>query len=413
MTSITIPIDSLDPDNFVEIEFGGVEMMSNPNRVLAEWATRPPFYVFDDGIPLVVCGRYEDVREVLVDDELFLSGIPHETGFEKFDRYLGVQTLAQIDGEKHMRIRRLMNPAFSPKAMLRLEAGIEREVDRMLDNIEAKGPEFDGMEDYAAQLLDGALLTVLLQLNPEQKAIFLEMHRLAPLTTHVKAGQSTPAECIEAFDRARETIYAVVAERRANPGEDFISDLIVARDNDDRLSDVELFDVLFTVCVAALSGTARAMGGVLYAMFRHPDQLAEVRADPSLSTLAIEECLRFHRGGYFVFPRIATRDTEIGGTKIYKGMVVRASQQAANFDPEVYPDPLRFDIHRDPKRIMSFGVGPHQCVGNRLARMAMRTALDRLLQRFPQARLVDPNFEAEYGGGIGDLRIKQLPMTIR
>jgi cytochrome P450 len=406
-------LQARDPGNFVEITLGSAEMLADVQATLAQWATRRPFYVADDGIPLVICGRYADVRDVMLDDELFPSGLPHKRGFEKFDKFLGVQTMAQLDGEVHLRLRRLINPAFSPKAMLRLEAGIEAAVDVMLDGIEARGPAFDGMADYAGLLLDGALLTVMLRLTPEQKSIFLEMHRLIPLTTHVKAGESVPQECVDAFDRAREAIQAVVTQRRAHPGEEFISDLIAARDNDDRLSDTELFDVLFTVCVAALSGTARAMGGVLYSLFRHPDQLAEVRADPGLAPLAIEECLRFHRGGYFVFPRVATRDTQIGGTKIYEGMVVRASQQAANFDPTVYPDPLRFDIHRDPKRIMSFGVGPHQCVGNRLARLAMRVALVRLLARFPAVRLADPGFQAEYGGAIGELRIRQLPMTIR
>ena len=413
MATTGAELEALDPGNFVEITLGSAEMLADVHATLAQWATRRPFYVLDDGIPLVICGRYADVSDVMLDDELFPSGMPRKRGFEKFDKFLGVQTMAQLDGEVHMRLRRLINPAFSPKAMLRLEAGIEAAVDTMLDGIEARGPEFDGMADYAGLLLDGALLTVMLRLTPEQKSIFLEMHRLIPLTTHVKAGESVPQECIDAFDRARETILAVVADRRAHPGEEFISDLIAARDNDDRLSDTELFDVLFTVCVAALSGTARAMGGVLYSLFRHPDQLAEVRADPRFAPMAIEECLRFHRGGYFVFPRVAIRDTEIGGTRIYQGMVVRASQQAANFDPAVYPDPLRFDIHRDPKRIMSFGVGPHQCVGNRLARLAMRIALVRLLARFPAVRLADPGFEAEYGGAIGELRIRQLPMTIR
>ena len=82
------------------------------------------------------------------------------------------------------------------------------------------------------------------------------------------------------------------------------------------------------------------------------------------------ECLRFHRGGYFVFPRVATRDTEIGGTRIYQGMVVRASQQAANFDPTVYADPLRFDTGRaNARHALSFSHGVHHCVGFSMARM--------------------------------------------
>jgi hypothetical protein len=94
---------------------------------------------------------------------------------------------------------------------------------------------------------------------------------------------------------------------------------------------------------------------------------------------------------------MATRDTEVGGTKIRKGMVVRPSPQAANYDPDMFPDPLRFDIHRHPKRIMAFGAGPHHCIGNILGRTAITIAIRRMLARFPDARLADPDFVPRYG----------------
>src|ERR1700729_1964043 len=166
MATTGAELEALDPGNFVEITLGSAEMLADVQATLAQWGTRRPFYVLDDGIPLVICGRYADVRDVMLDDELFPSGMPRKRGFEKFDKFLGVQTRAQLDGEVHMRLRRLINPAFSPKAMLRLEAGIEAAVDAMLDGIEAGGPEFDGMADYAGLLLDGALLTVMLRLTP-------------------------------------------------------------------------------------------------------------------------------------------------------------------------------------------------------------------------------------------------------
>ncbi|MGA8816111.1 MAG: cytochrome P450, partial [Xanthobacteraceae bacterium] len=128
---------------------------------------------------------------------------------------------------------------------------------------------------------------------------------------------------------------------------------------------------------------------------------------------AIEECLRIASNGYFTFPRIATRDTEIGGTRIPKGMVVRPSPLAANYDPQVFPDPLRFDIHRQPKRIMAFGTGPHHCIGNILGRTAITIAVRRLLARFPKARLTDPDFVPTYGGAVGELRLVSLPMLIQ
>src|SRR4029077_13990846 len=97
-----------------------------------------------------------------------------------------------------------------------------------------------------------------------------------------------------------------------------------------------------------------AAGGALYTLYAHPDQLGELIAAPDLIPEAVEECLRIAGNGYFPFPRMATRDTEVGGTKILKGMVVRPSPQAANYDPDVFADPLRFAIHRNPKPLLAF-----------------------------------------------------------
>jgi cytochrome P450 len=96
----------------------------------------------------------------------------------------------------------------------------------------------------------------------------------------------------------------------------------------------------------------------------------------------------------------ATCDTEVGGTRIRMGMVVRPSPLAPNYDPEAFPDPLRFDIHRKPKRILSFGAGPHHCIGNILGRTTITIAIMRLLTRFPKAHLSDLNFTPVYGGAV-------------
>jgi cytochrome P450 len=103
----------------------------------------------------------------------------------------------------------------------------------------------------------------------------------------------------------------------------------------------------------------------------------------------------------------------VGGTRILKGMVVRPSPLAPNYDPDIFPDPLRFDIHRKPKRILSFGAGPHHCIGNILGRTTLSIAITRLLARFPKAHISDPNFTPTYGGAVGELRLQSLPMVIR
>jgi len=404
------PVLDLDMSNVVDVDLGGSELKRNARAILAQWAKRPPFYVLASGPPQVVCGRYADVHEVFSDTGRFSSELPRVRGFEQFDKFMGVQFITQMDGERHARIRRLLMPAFSSRSLALLEARIEEIIEGMLDRIEAGGDEFDGMRDYGAQLVVGALLTAMANLNERQKEIFLAFHEVLPRTTYTRPGEPFAPECVRAFDRAANLVHEIIAQRRSNPRADFINDLITARDEGDRLTDRELFDQIFTICGAALSATSRAAGGALYTLYSHPEQLAELVRAPDLIPQAVEECLRIASNGYFTFPRVATCDTAVGGTKIFKGMVVRPSPQAANYDPEVFPDPLRFDIHRHPRRIMAFGAGPHHCIGNILGRTTLTIAIRRLLARFPKARLAEADFTPSYGGAVGELRLERLPM---
>ena len=407
------PVLDLDMSNVVDVDLGGSELKRNARAILAQWAKRPPFYVLASGPPQVVCGRYADVHEVFSDTGRFSSELPRVRGFEQFDKFMGVQFITQMDGERHARIRRLLMPAFSSRSLALLEARIEEIIEGMLDRIEAGGDEFDGMRDYGAQLVVGALLTAMANLNERQKEIFLAFHEVLPRTTYTRPGEPFAPECVRAFDRAANLVHEIIAQRRSNPRADFINDLITARDEGDRLTDRELFDQIFTICGAALSATSRAAGGALYTLYSHPEQLGELVRTPGLIPEAVEECLRIASDGYFTFPRVATCDTAVGGTKILKGMVVRPSPQAANYDPQVFPDPLRFDIHRHPRRIMAFGAGPHHCIGNILGRTTLTIAIRRLLARFPKARLAEADFTPSYGGAVGELRLERLPMRIQ
>jgi cytochrome P450 len=258
------------------------------------------------------------------------------------------------------------------------------------------------MKDYSAHLVVDALLEAMVDMDERRKAIFVAFHDLIPGTTYVKPGEPWPDELQRAFARTMDEIKVIIDERRVSPRPDFISDLVNARDAGDQLNDRELFDQIFGMCGASLSSTSRAAGGALYLLYTHDDQRRQLIRDPSLIPDAVEECLRLGSNGYFTFPRIATRDTEVGGTVILKGTAVRPSPLAPNYDPDVFPDPLRFDIHRKPKRILSFGAGPHHCIGNILGRTTIRIAITRLLARFPKAHISDPNFTPIYRGAVGE-----------
>jgi cytochrome P450 len=402
----------LDRDKVVDLDFTSAEFRRNAHRHVADWARQPPFYVLGDGPPQVIVGRYAHVHEVFSDPERFASKLPKGPGFEQYDKFMGFEFMTQMDGEQHARLRRLLMMAFSSRRIAEVESSIAKVIEGMLDDIERRGPAFDAMSDYGAKLVVGALVATMMGLNEERQQILLDYQDMLPVATAVKPGQPYPPECQRATQRAVDLAHEVIAERRAGARSDFLGDLVQARDQDDKLNDQELFGMIFGL-FGALAATSRSAGGALYTLFTNTDQRAQLIRDPALIPDAIEECLRIASNGYFTFARIATRDTEVGGTAIRKGMVVRPSPLAANYDPDVFPDPLRFDIHRKPKRILSFATGPHHCVGNILGRTTITIAIGRLLARFPNAWLADPDFVPVYGGSVGELRLQSLPMRIQ
>lgn len=143
---------------------------------------------------------------------------------------------------------------------------------------------------------------------------------------------------------------------------------------------------------------------------RHRDQFDKVIANRALIPQVVEECLRYQGSGFFTFARFALHDCEIGGTPILEGMPVIVMMQSANYDPAEYPEPLKFDIHRNPRNIFTFGTGSHHCLGNRLARRVMMITLEKVCDRFPDLRLQDPDFEPHYGGMFGEIKPDNIPM---
>jgi cytochrome P450 len=186
----------------------------------------------------------------------------------------------------------------------------------------------------------------------------------------------------------KEYLAAVLEARRAHPRDDLVSDLAVAELDGERLDDEEIFSFLRLLLPAGVETTFRSSGNFIYALLTHADQLDALRRDPSLMPQAIEEALRWEPP-LLITSRVVTRDTELRGTPIPTGANVTVMLGAANRDPDRYHDPDRFDVFRDPKQHISFGHGPHMCLGMHLARMETRVAIGALLDRLPNLRL-DP-----------------------
>src|SRR4029079_14726381 len=227
----------LDRSNVVDIDLGSAEFKANAHRHMAEWARRPPFYVLGKGPPQVVVGRYADVHRVFSDTETFRSEMPRGPGWEQFHKFMDAQFVTQMDGAQHARIRRLLMPAFSSRRIEQLQERIGKIIDRLLDRIEANGPKFDAMKDLGAHLVVDALLDAMINMDARRKAVFVAFHDLIPGTTYVKPGETWAPHLRQAFDRAMEEIKVIIEERRVAPRSYFISDLVNARDQGDKLSD--------------------------------------------------------------------------------------------------------------------------------------------------------------------------------
>src|SRR6185436_16907151 len=147
----------LDRRNVVDVDLGSDEFKANAHRHMGEWARRPPFYVLGKGPPQVVVGRYAVVYRVSSATETFASEMPKGPGWEQFHKFMDAQFVTQMDAEQHLRIRRLLMPAFGSRRIAQLQEDITKIIDRLLDKIEAKGPNFDAMQDLGAHLVVDAL----------------------------------------------------------------------------------------------------------------------------------------------------------------------------------------------------------------------------------------------------------------
>ena len=216
----------------------------------------------------------------------------------------------------------------------------------------------------------------------------------------------------EASDSVVAMLRSLVETKRIDPGDDLVSDLISARDGEERLDTQELLSTIFQLIVAGHDTTASLIGNSLVALFRNPAQLAELRADPAKIPRAVEEFLRYDAPVPHSTFRYTTSPITLGGVTIPAGEQVIICLAAANRDADRYARPETLDLDRDEARHLAFGHGIHHCLGAPLARMEGQLALGTLLRRFPALSLAVPIGDLHWGHGDGlVLRgLSQLPV---
>jgi cytochrome P450 len=329
-----------------------------------------------DGDPAVnVLGR-DEVVAVLRDHETYSSTILAELMGPALDG-----TMIAMDEPEHRAQRALVAPAFRPKLLARWEHElIAQVVDELID---AFAPL--GRADLVRRLTFAFPVRVIARILglPERDSEQFQRWSLELISMIVDWDRGVAAtNALRAYFAER------VTERRQQSRDDLISELLETEVDGQRLTDDEIFAFLIMLLPAGIETTYRSFGNLLFALLTHPDQLDEVAQNPELRGAAIEEGLRWETP-LVLIPRQCIRDTQLGGIDIAAGRSLNVFLGSANRDERHYSEPERFDIHRTPTPHLSFGSGPHMCLGMHLARMETRLALDAILERLQDLRL-DP-----------------------
>jgi cytochrome P450 len=331
----------------------------------------------DAAKPVFIAYRYEDVEQVLRDNETYSSSII----LAFFGDALGKHVMLGMDEPAHRRHRALVSSAFTQRALARREKELVEQVgSALIDRFADRGRAELVREftfPYPTQIIAG-----LLGLPREDYAQF-QRWSISLLSITVNRERA-----VAASQALREYFAPILAERRAEPRDDLISTLAQAEIDGEKLADEEIFSFLRLLLPAGVETTYRSTGNLLFGLLSSPDQLDAVRADRSLVPQAIEEAVRWEPP-LLTITRVATRDTELGGHAIPAGSTVMPMLGAANRDDTRWDDPDRFDVFRTPKPHIGFGHGTHFCLGMHLARLEMRVALELLFDRLPNLRL-DP-----------------------
>jgi len=389
-TAPTLEGLSLDNDAFVE---------RVPHETFALLRREAPVWWYDwpGGRGFWCVTKHADVVAVSRDTKTFSSA--QGANLEDLDEEMRVarQSMLETDPPRHTRLRGLVGPPFTPRAVKAYEVALRELTRTILDRALALG-EFDFIEEVAKELPIRVLARLLgvpesdtdalidwgdrmiMNTDPDVADVLhdspeSEAYRLVPFRS--------PA-ALELFEYG----HAVAAERRAEPRDDLVSKLVHTEIDGERLTEQE-FDTMFLLLVVAGNETTRqAIAHGMHALVEYPDQWARMLNDPELARqTGADEILRWS-SPVLHFRRTATVDTEIRGQPIAAGEKVVVWYVSANFDEEVFDEPLRFDAGRAPNRHITFGGGgPHYCLGAHLAKLEVQILFGELLPRIRDLEL--------------------------
>jgi cytochrome P450 len=360
--------------------------------------------------PFWAITKYADIVDIERDNMLFTNWprpVLATVDGDELQAAAGVRTLIHMDDPQHRVVRAIGSDWFRPKAMRALKVRVDELAKIYVDKMMAAGPECDFVQHIAVNYP----LYVIMSLLGIPEADFARMLRLtqelfgsadSEFRRGAAEGDQLPA-LLDMFGY----FNAVTASRREHPTEDLSSVIANARIDGEPLSDIDTVSYYLIVATAGHDTTSATISGGLQALIENPDQLDRLRDNLGLMPQAVEEMIRWVTP-VKEFMRTASRDTTVRGIAIAAGESVLLSYVSGNRDEEVFDDPFRFDVGRDPNKHLAFGYGVHFCMGAALARMEVNSFFSELLPRLESIELTgDPELTATtFVGGLKHLPVR-------
>lgn len=301
-----------------------------------------------------------------------------------------LDNMVTAHGADHKRLRGVLSKSFTPQRIAQMRPSIEQRVAELIAAMKQQGSPVDLMANFAIPL-PTMVITELFGLPDQLRA------EIVGLTNSLASTEATPEEARATRERIPRFFDQLVKTKQLNLSDDLASALILARDNGELTSDTELLDMLFMVLSAGFITTSGVIGNGVQALLTHPDQLQMLRNGAISWEQAIEEILRWGSSVAYLPFRYAMEDMDIGGRHIRRGDAVLMAFHAANRDPNEFgPNASQFDITRKNNRHLSFGQGPHFCLGAALARLELMSALPALFTHFTDLALATADEDISY-----------------
>ncbi|OKO79792.1 cytochrome P450 [Bradyrhizobium sp. NAS80.1] len=377
----------------LNLDFADPKINADPFPLFAQLRESDPVH-WSSAMKAWVVTRYEDVKRVAVAnsdmsaDRLapFFAAAPAESrsSYASLMTYLG-NWMVFRDPPEHTRLRRLFTKAFTSRSVKALEPNVEQIVGLLFDEMERKSAS-GGAVDWIADFAYPLPATVMMDLLGVPREDLLQVKQWSDdIALFIGTSRTTADKYRRAEAGAKamaDYFRGVVAERAADPRDDIISQMVLAREEQEALSDDEVIATCILLLFAGHETTTNLLGNGLYYTMKSREQWERVKDDPSLIEPAVEEWLRYD-GPSGALARVVTADVDFGGRRLQQGQRLFAFINAANRDSEQFPDADCFDVGRSPNAHLTFGHGIHFCLGAQLARLEGQIALRSLIERFP------------------------------